>query len=128
MIGELIRTADWKTEKHVPVIDCAGTVRANEPFPITVTVGRDVPHPNEPGHHIVWVALHYVPEGAAASIELARCDFAAHGAGMGSAPGPARTGATLTVSAALGASGRLIATAYCNLHGLWAAEVPLTVV
>lgn len=127
MTGELIRTADWKTEKHVPAIDCAERVRANEPFLVTVSVGREIPHPNEPGHHIMWIALHYVPDGAAASIELARCDFSAHGAGTGVSSGPARTNPTLTTSVALGLPGRLVATAYCNLHGLWASEIPIRV-
>ena len=31
-IGEKIQDADWKKEKHVPVIECADTVKANEMF------------------------------------------------------------------------------------------------
>lgn len=29
-IGELYQTADWKKEKHAPVIDCADEVKAGE--------------------------------------------------------------------------------------------------
>ena len=46
MIGEYIKTADWKAEKHVPVIECPGQVHAGAPFVVTVAVGREIPHPN----------------------------------------------------------------------------------
>ena len=125
MIGEFVKTADWKMEKHVPVIDCAQRMRPNEPFSVVVTVGRDIPHPNEPGHHIDWIALHYVPEGSSTSVELARCAFSAHGAGSGLASGVVKTSATMTVQVAVEKPGKLIATAYCNIHGLWSSECPL---
>lgn len=30
--GELFQSADWKTEKHIPVIECADQVKAGELF------------------------------------------------------------------------------------------------
>ena len=37
-IGEQFQTADWKSEKHVPVIDCPDQVQSNEMFDVTGTL------------------------------------------------------------------------------------------
>lgn len=123
MLSEFVKSADWKAEKHVPVIDCADAVAAGESLAITVSVGKEIAHPNTTAHFIAWIALHYVPEGAKMSVELARCEFSAHGASAeGVDKGPAYTQSTVTISAKLAKSGKLYATSYCNIHGLWASE------
>lgn len=127
MLSEFVKTADWKSEKHVPVITCADAASANAPFEVAVTVGQAVPHPNTPNHHIAWVALHFVPAGTKTSIELARCEFSAHGASMDDAGGVAHTDSALKVTLRLATAGTLYATAYCNLHGLWASEKTVAV-
>jgi len=35
-----------KTEKHTPYIEIPSEVKPNEPFQVTVQVGKDIPHPN----------------------------------------------------------------------------------
>jgi len=128
MLSEFVKSADWKSEKHVPVIDCADTVKAGEAVSITVTVGKEIAHPNTTNHHIAWIALHFAPVGAKASTEIARCEFSAHGASAeGPDKGPAYTDSTLVVRAKLATSGKLYATAYCNIHGLWSSEKSVTV-
>ena len=128
MLSEFVKSADWKSEKHVPVIECAETLKAGEPLAITVSVGKEIAHPNSTAHHIVWIALHYVPEGGKTSIEVTRCEFSAHGASVeGPDKGPAYTCSTVSVSAKLATSGKLYATAYCNIHGLWSSEKVVTV-
>jgi len=128
MLSEFVKSADWKSEKHVPVIECADTAQAGEPLAISVTVGKEIAHPNTTNHHIAWIAIHFAPEGAKASIEITRCEFSAHGASVeGPDKGPAYTNSTLTVSAKLAVSGTLYATAYCNIHGLWSSEKKVTV-
>ena len=128
MLSEFVKTADWKSEKHVPAIDCADTVKAGEPLAITVSVGKEIPHPNTTAHHIVWIALHYVPEGSKASYEITRCEFSAHGASVqGPDTGPAYTCSAVTINAKFAASGKLYATAYCNIHGLWSSEKAVAV-
>jgi len=128
MLSEFVKSADWKSEKHVPVIECGATVKAGEPLAITVSVGKEIAHPNTTNHHIAWIALHYVPAGAKTSVEIARCEFSSHGASAeGSDKGPAYTGSAVTVSVKLAASGTLYATAYCNIHGLWASEKQVVV-
>jgi superoxide reductase len=128
MLSEFVKSADWKTEKHVPAIECAERVKAGDPLAVTVSVGREIAHPNTTAHHIVWIALHVVPDGAKASVELARCEFSAHGAGVGGADtGAAATCGAVTVTVKLAVSGTLYATAYCNIHGLWASEKTVAV-
>jgi superoxide reductase len=128
MLSEFVKSADWKSEKHVPVIECADTAKAGEPFAVTVSVGKEIAHPNTTAHHIVWIALHYVPDGAKTSIELTRCEFSAHGASVeGPDKGPAYTQSAVTVSVKLAAPGKLYATAYCNIHGLWSSEKSVAV-
>jgi len=128
MLSEFVKSADWKSEKHVPVIECADTAKAGEPLAITVSVGKEIAHPNTTNHHIAWIALHYVPAGAKVSIELTRCEFSSHGATVeGPDKGPAYTCSTVSVSAKLAVSGTLYATAYCNIHGLWASEKAVTI-
>jgi len=46
-IGELVQEADWKAEKHVPVIECADAVKADEIFEVKVAIGKEIaPLPN----------------------------------------------------------------------------------
>ncbi len=128
MLSEYVKSADWKSEKHVPVIECDETTPVDTCTKITVSVGKEIAHPNTTAHHITWIALHYVPDGSQCSIELARCEFSAHAASTeGADTGPAKTCSFVTVCAALKKSGTLYATSYCNIHGLWASEKKITV-
>lgn len=128
MLSEFVKTADWKSEKHVPVIVCADITPAGTPVDITVTVGKEIAHPNTTNHHISWIALHFVPAGAKASVEIGRCEFSAHGASVeGPDKGIAYTDSTLSIRAKLAVSGTLFATAYCNIHGLWSSEKAITI-
>ena len=123
MLSEFVKSADWAKEKHVPVIDCPDAVEAGKPVAVTVAVGKEVPHPNTPGHFIAWAALHFVPAGAKMSIELARADFSAHGAGTADGAEPAvPTAPTMVAVFTPTVPGTLYATAYCNIHGLWESE------
>ena len=123
MLSEFVKSADWKSEKHVPVIVSADTTAAGAALDITVTVGKEIAHPNTTNHHIALIALHFVPAGAKASVEITRCEFSSHGASVeGPDKGPAYTDSTLSVRAKFAVSGTLYATAYCNIHGLWASE------
>jgi superoxide reductase len=61
--SELYQTADWKAEKHVPVIDCQDEVKSGEFFIATVSVGKEIAHPNTTEHHIRWISLYFLPDG-----------------------------------------------------------------
>ena len=78
-LSEHIQKADWKKEKHVPVIECPDSVKANEIFEAKVTLGKEVAHPNTTEHHIRWITLYYHDEGGKFAHEVAHIEFNAHG-------------------------------------------------
>jgi len=126
-LASTVKTADWKAEKHVPVITAPATAKADEWIDVEVAVGKEIPHPNTAAHHISWIALHFVPADAATSIELARVELSSHGASMTDTPGPAFTAPAARLRVRLAVSGTLHATAYCNLHGLWTSSETIVV-
>jgi superoxide reductase len=121
--GELYQTADWKTEKHVPVIDCADSVKANENFTVKVTIGKEIAHPNTAEHHIRWIAVYFHPEGDKFPHEIGRVQFSSHGA---SAEGPDKstvyTHHEVSLSMKTGKPGTIYAGSHCNIHGLWQSQ------
>lgn len=126
--AEVLKTEDWKKEKHVPVIDCADTVRAGEKLNIEVGVGNEIAHPNTTEHHIRWIKLYFMPEGGKFVYELANFDFAAHGeSAEGANKGPAYTEPFGKAVVKLGTSGTLLVTSYCNIHGIWENSKKITV-
>ncbi|NLL43663.1 MAG: Neelaredoxin [Firmicutes bacterium] len=118
-LGELLRSGDWKNEKHVPVIEAPDSVQADQPVEIGVSIGADNPHPNTAEHHIRWIKLLFQPtEGF--TFELADIQLAGHGEGLkGGHEGPVYTDPFAKVTVRLKESGTLIALSYCNIHGLW---------
>ena len=115
-LSSLVKSADWKAEKHVPVITLLSPFKPGEPLEVEVSVGKEIPHPNTVEHHIAWIALYYVAEDTQLLVELARAEFAAHGLDIFTEP-------VLKAKVKLPKSGTLHAVAYCNLHGLWESEL-----
>ena len=119
-LHDLVKSADWKSEKHVPVIDAPDQAKAGDWITVSATVGKEIAHPNTTEHHVCWIALHYAPEGSKVSYELGRFEFTAHGQSVkGANEGPAFTDSTVTVRTRLLEPGTIFATTYCNIHGLW---------
>lgn len=126
--GELFQVADWKTEKHAPVIECADEVKAGEVVHITLSVGKEIAHPNTTEHHIRWIELYYHAEGDKFPYQLGRFDFSAHGeATTGPNTGPAYSQPFAQVAVKLAKAGVLYATSLCNIHGLWASAKAIKV-
>jgi superoxide reductase len=119
-IGEYYQSADWKSEKHVPVIDCPDEVTADEMFNVTVTLGKEVAHPNTTEHHIRWIQVYFLPEGAKLPFQVGNFEFTAHGeSAEGADKGPVYTNHAVTLSMKTKKGGTLFATSLCNIHGLW---------
>jgi superoxide reductase len=114
-----IQNADWKVEKHAPVIDAPDSVKADEVFTVTAGLGKAIAHPNTVQHHIRWISLYYLPEGAKMTVQLAHAEFTAHSDSTTDAAGPALTNPNMSASLKLAKSGTLQAVAYCNIHGVW---------
>ena len=87
-------TVDASHEKHIPVVKLEGDE-------LTVNVGS-VEHPMSKEHSILWVAVEC--EGGVYRREL-------------------KVGEPPIVKFALGGDRPVAVYAYCNLHGLWRADV-----
>ena len=127
-IGERYQTDNWRTEKHVPVIECPDTVQAGEMFEVNVSLGKEIAHPNTTEHHIAWISLYYHPEGGKFTYDLGHFEFNAHGAAVaGPNEGPAYTHHGVTTWVKVSEPGTLHATAYCNIHGLWESSKAIAI-
>ena len=88
-------TTDAATEKHVPVVEVSGNT-------VTVTVGS-VEHPMMEAHYIQWIALETKEGMQRKSLTPDSAPKAVFALAEGDAP--------------------VRAYEYCNLHGLWAADI-----
>jgi len=127
-LKDLLQTADWKAEKHVPVIDSEDKVKKGEALKISVSVGKEIPHPNTTEHHIGWIAVYFLAKGEKFPYQVGRFEFSSHGA---SAQGPNTstifTLPSITFSLKSEKSGTLLAVSYCNIHGLWESAKEVSV-
>ena len=128
LIRDLYQSADWKTEKHVPVIDAADAVDKGKSIKIAVTVGKEVAHPNITEHHIAWIEVYFLAEGDKFPCCLAKIELGAHGA---SAQGPNMstiyTESKVCLDFKTEKPGAILAASYCNIHGLWESSKELKV-
>lgn len=121
--GDFYQSADWKTEKHVPVIDCPDRVNADEVFSVKATLGKEVAHPNTTAHHIRWISVYFHPEGDKFPYQVGHFEFCAHGESVeGADTSTVYTHHEITLSMKTARPGTLYATALCNIHGLWMSE------
>jgi superoxide reductase len=128
-LGERIQQADWKKEKHVPVITCPEQAKAGEVFNVEVSLGKEIAHPNTTEHFIAWIALYFQPEGEKFTHEVGRYQFSAHGESVaGPNQGPVYAHHGVTTAIKLNKSGTLHALALCNIHGLWESSQDIKVV
>ena len=119
-LSQHIQQADWKKEKHVPVIECEEQVGANEMFDVKVGLGKEVAHPNTTEHHIRWISLFFHAEGEKAPYEIGHFEFNAHGESVaGPNEGSIYTHHQVTATLKTAKPGTLHALALCNIHGLW---------
>ncbi|TVQ23579.1 MAG: Neelaredoxin [Spirochaetaceae bacterium] len=118
--GELLQSADWKSEKHAPVIDAPDRATSGDRVTIAASVGKEIAHPNTTEHHIQWIEVHFKPDNDKFSHQLSVNRFTAHGeSAKGANEGAAFTEPVCATTVTLKASGTLYATSYCNIHGLW---------
>ncbi len=127
MIGQYYKSADFKTEKHAPVIKVQDTVGVDEPVAIELVVGEDIAHPNTVEHHIAWIKLFFVPEGSPIAQQVGVLEFNVHGDAAVANEGPVHALSRGVLYTSFKKSGKLIATSYCNFHGLWESEKEIVV-
>ncbi len=105
---------DEGKEKHVPVIEGPAQATAGEAFEVTVIVGKEVAHPNTVEHHIKWVQLY--GESGGKVFHIGTFDL-----------GPTFAVPTITTKLLVEADTTLHALEYCNLHGVWASSMDISV-
>lgn len=99
-------------KKHIPLIDCPDTVKAGEPFQVTIKVG-EIPHVMEEAHHIQWLEVWF------STNFNARIDLT---------PVFTRPEVTITlVKGRLHKTSTLRVVERCNMHGQWEATQDVTV-
>ncbi len=127
-LKDLLQSADWKQEKHVPVIDALDSVKKGDFVKVTVTVGKEIAHPNKTEHHIRWINVFFQPDGEKFPYQIVRMEFCAHGE---SAQGPDTssiyTGYETSLIFKTEKSGMIYASSYCNIHGLWESSKKIAV-
>ena len=109
-LTETVQTADFKSEKHVPVIHVE---KAEGLLKIKALVGEEIEHPNTLEHHIAWIKVFFKPEGEKFPIEVGSYEFSAHG------EGEVFTVPCVEAAVKTDKGGEVYALSYCNIHGLW---------
>lgn len=128
-LSERIQQADWKKEKHVPVIESPEQVTANKLFELKVNLGKEISHPNTTEHHIRWISLYFHPDGEKFTYQIGRFEFSAHGESVaGPNQGPVYTHHAVNTSLKISKPGILHALAFCNIHGLWESSKEIKVI
>lgn len=127
-LKELFQDADWKKEKHAPVIEAPEAVKKGETVKVTVSVGKEIPHPNKTEHHISWIDIYFLPEGEKFPYQILKVEFSAHGAStQGPDTSSVYTAPEAVVSFKTDKPGTILASSYCNIHGLWGSSKNINV-
>lgn len=114
--GELINPPEKEgKEKHIPVIEAPAEVKSGVFFQVTVTVGKEVKHPNTVEHHIKWIQV-YIAAPGKPLVHVGSFDL-----------GPTYSDPAVTFPLKLEQSATLYALEYCNIHGVWDNAMEITV-
>ncbi|MBN2571215.1 MAG: class II SORL domain-containing protein [Ignavibacteriales bacterium] len=125
-LKDLFQSADWKAEKHSPVIEIETVPEKGKPIIVSISIGKEIPHPNTSEHHISWIDLYFHPDGEKFPYHLGKYEFASHGASInGPNTSTIFSEPFVSVKFKTEKSGTILASSFCNIHGLWASEIKL---
>jgi superoxide reductase len=125
-IKNLYQKADWKKEKHVPVIEILNEPKKNEFIKVEISVGKEIAHPNTTAHHICWIDVYFLPKGEKFPYQLGKMEFLSHGASVdGADKSTIYTHPLTVINFMTQKDGIILATSYCNIHGLWENSLEL---
>ncbi|MBI4651929.1 class II SORL domain-containing protein [Candidatus Desantisbacteria bacterium] len=123
---ELFQSDDFKKEKHVPVIEAPDKLKKGDFIKVTVSVGKEIAHPNKTEHHIRWIDVYFHPKGEKFPCYIGRSEFSAHGeSAQGADTSSVYTHHEITLSFKTEKPGTIYASSYCNIHGLWMSSKEL---
>jgi superoxide reductase len=119
-LKDTLQSGDWKAEKHVPVIEASDKFKKGEFTKVSVMVGKEIAHPNTTEHHIAWIEVYFLADGEKFPIEIGRFELLAHGAStQGPNTSTVYTRPEVVSSMKTDKPGTIMASSYCNIHGLW---------
>lgn len=123
-LKDLLQKADWKTEKHAPVMEVKK--REGNVVEVEALVGKEIQHPNKTEHHIEYIKLMFLPDGEKFPYIIGEYAFSAHGASV-KGPDTSTIYCEPHVIARFKTEkpGTIIGESYCNIHGLWTSEIRL---
>lgn len=125
---DLFQSADWKAEKHVPAIDAPQAVKKGELFKVMVSVGKEIAHPNKTEHHIRWITIFFHPKDEKFPYQIAKAEFSSHGESVqGPDTSSVYTHHEVVITFKTDKPGSILASSYCNIHGLWQNSKELNV-
>ena len=126
-LKDLLQSADWKEEKHVPVIEAVEKVKKGEPVVVKVSVGKEIAHPNTTAHHIRWIEVYFLPSGEKFPYQIGKFEFTSHGeSGQGPDTSTVYTAPEASLKFKTEKTGTILAVSYCNIHGLWQGSKEIT--
>jgi len=127
-LRDLLQNADWKAEKHAPVVDSPEKIKKGEIIKIEVSVGKQIPHPNTTEHHIRFIEVYFLPNGEKFPYQFGRFEFNAHGESVqGPNTSTIFSEPKISMFFKTEKSGLVMAIAYCNIHGIWRSEKEIKV-
>lgn len=120
---ELIKSDDFKKEKHVPVIEI---LEKGDKTTVEVSVGKEIAHPNTTAHHIAWMEIYFKPDDGNFPYLIGRYELSAHGASAeGADTSTVYSEPVIHAVFKTDKKGALHALSYCNVHGLWESSIDL---
>ncbi|MFA6130436.1 MAG: class II SORL domain-containing protein [Candidatus Omnitrophota bacterium] len=127
-LKDLLQGADWKTEKHVPVIDCPDKISKGQILQVELSVGKQIAHPNTTEHHIKYIEVYFLAKGEKFPFQLGRFEFNTHGESVqGPNTSTIFSEPKITAYFKTDKSGTVMAVSYCNIHGIWKSEKEINV-
>lgn len=115
-----LQPAEFKEERHIPLINIPKRIKKNEDFTVKVTVGKDALHPHTKDHYIRWIEVFFQTRDAIAPNEIRKFEFPPCEGGAATPEGSnASTPREITINFKTAKAGTIFATSYCNIHGLW---------
>ena len=125
---DLVQSADWKKEKHVPVIESPDSIKKGDVLEVNISVGKEIAHPNTTEHYIGWISVYFLPSNEKFPYQIARTELSSHGASVaGANTSGVLTHPSIDLNIKTEKSGSIIAVSYCNIHGLWENAKKITV-
>jgi len=125
---DLFQSADWKKEKHVPVIEGPDKVKKGGLAKFTVSVGKEIAHPNTTEHYIKWIEVYFLPKEEKFPYQVGKFDFTAHGESVqGPNTSTVYTHPEIVCGFKTEKAGTILASSYCNIHGLWQGSKDISV-